>query len=136
MGRRFALTAPVVREGPTHQQIADAFRLALCAPGKMSHDGVTWWSVDMAAYAGRVPGIRTGHGCIAGVPDIVVIWRGRAHFIEVKAIDGQLSLPQRSVATAILVAGACFGAARDAREALALLDAWGVPHNTSVRVAA
>lgn len=133
MARPLTLTAPVVREGPTHQQIADAFRLAICAPGKVSRQGVTWWSVDMAAYAGRVPGIRTSHGCIAGVPDIIVIWRGRAHFIEVKAEDGVLSLEQRSVATSILIAGAAFGAARDANEALALLDAWQIPH---VRMAA
>jgi hypothetical protein len=131
---RFALTAPVVREGPIHQQIADAFRLEIAAPGKVSRKGVVWWSVDMAAYAGNAPGLRTSRGCIAGVPDIVVIWRGRAHFIEVKAADGMVSLPQQSVATAILIAGAEWGSARDADEALALLDAWGIPRNRNIRV--
>jgi hypothetical protein len=126
---RFSLTAPVVREGPIHSQIAGAFRLAICAPGKVSRQGVTWWSVDMAAYVGNAPGIRTSHGCISGVPDIIVVWQGRAHFIEVKAEDGEgLSLDQRSVATAILIAGASFGAARDAPEALALLAEWNIPH--------
>lgn len=136
MARRFALTAPVVREGPLHQQIADAFRIELCAPGKVSRHGVCWWSVDMAAYAGNAPGIRTARGCIAGVPDIVVLWQGRAHFIEVKAEDGMLSLPQQSVATAILVAGAAFGAARNANEALALVDAWSIPRMGNLKVAA
>ena len=136
MARTFALTAPVVREGPTHRLIADAFCLELCAPGKVSKHGVTWWSVDMAAYAGRAPGIRTGHGCIAGVPDMIVVWHGRAHFIEVKASDGGvgLSLDQRSVATAILIAGASFGIACDDIEAVQLLDAWSIPRNHAMKV--
>ena len=136
MPGRFTLTAPVVRETPIHQQIADAFRLEIAAPGKVSRKGVVWWSVDMAAYAGNAPGIRTSKGCIAGVPDIVVVWKGHGHFIEVKAEDGVVSLPQQSVATAILIAGAEWGSARDAAEALALLDAWSIPRNRNIRVAA
>lgn len=136
MTKRFALTAPVTREGPIHRQIADALRLELAAPGKVSRQGVTWWSVDMAAYAGNAPGIRTARGCIAGVPDIIIVWRGRAHFIEVKAIDGVVSLPQQSVATAILCASGEVGFARDATEAIALLDQWGIPRNRRVREAA
>lgn len=136
MAGRYKLTAPVVREGPIHSQIADAFRLELAAPGKVSRKGVVWWSVDMASYAGNAPGIRTSRGCIAGIPDMLVVWRGRAHFIEVKAEDGTVSLPQQSVATAILIAGADWGAARDADEALALLDAWSIPRNGNIRVAA
>lgn len=128
MGRPFKLTAPVVREGPLHQQIADAYRLALCAPGKVSKAGVTWWSVDASNYNDKIPGLRTTRGQIAGVPDLIVVYRGRAFFIEVKAIDGALSLPQQSVGTSILIAGACFGTARDATEALALLEAWDIPH--------
>jgi hypothetical protein len=133
---RFKLTAPVVRETPLHTQIADAFRLELCAPGKISRKGVTWWSNDMAAYAGTAPGIRTARGCIAGVPDIYVQYRGAAHFIEVKAEDGMVSLEQQSVATAILLGRGRWGAARNADEALALLDAWGIPRNGHIRGAA
>jgi hypothetical protein len=66
----------------------------------------------------------------------VIIWRGAAHFIEVKAGDGTVSLEQRAVGTAILIAGARWGVARNADEALALLDAWGVPRAGRVRVAA
>ena len=133
MAGRFHLTAPVVREGPIHQQIADAFRLEIAAPGKVSRRGVVWWSTDLAAYAGNAPGIRTSRGCIAGIPDMVVIWRGRGHFIEVKAEDGMVSPSQQSVATAILVAGCEWGAARDADEAIRLLDAWSIPRNRNIR---
>jgi hypothetical protein len=90
----------------------------------------------MAAYQGNAPGIRTAHGCIAGVPDIVVIWRGRSHFIEIKAEDGVVSLAQQSVATAVLIAGAEWGVARDSVEAVALLDQWNIPRNRRVSVAA
>ena len=137
MAQRFALTAPVVREGPLHKQIADAFRLELAAPGKISRQGVTWWSVDMAAYAGKAPGLRTARGCVAGVPDIIVLYRGRAHFIEVKAADSVgLSADQQSVAAAIVFSSAEFGTARDAVEALRLLDAWGIPRNRNIKSAA
>lgn len=130
---KLRLTMPVVREPELHRQIADAFRLELAPPRKISREGVTWYSVDMAAYAGSVPGIRTGRGCVAGVADIVVIFEGRGHFIEVKADDGSLSPAQCEMATAYLLAGAQYGVARDALEALALLDAWGIPRAHRLR---
>lgn len=136
MAPRFKLTPPVVRETPIHQQIASILTLELARPGKVSRRGVVWWSVDMAAYTGNSPGIRTSRGCIAGVPDIVIVWQGHAHFVEVKAEDGIVSLDQQSVATAVLIAGAEWGTARDADEALALVDTWGIPRNHKVRVAA
>lgn len=136
MVQRFKLTAPVVREAPIHQQIAGVFTAEIAPAGKVSRSGVCWWSVDMAAYGGTAPGIRTSRGCIAGVPDMVVVWQGRAFFIEVKAADSGLRLEQRAVATAILIAGAQFGTARDAIEALALLDAWGIPRFRRTTVAA
>jgi hypothetical protein len=131
---RLKLFAPVVREPVLHKQIADAFRVELAAPGRISRHGVVWWSVDMAAYAGTVPGIRTGRGCIAGVPDIVVLWRGRALFIEVKASDGLLSSAQQDVATAILAQGGAFGIAFDSTSALSLLDHWQIPRRGAIRV--
>ena len=46
---------------------------------------------------------------------------------EIKAEAGVLSHAQRSVAAAVLAAGGHVGVARDAEEALACLDAWGIP---------
>ena len=119
---RFRLTAPVVREPVLHRQIADALRLELGPPGKPSPDGVTWFSVDMAAYAGAVPGIRTGRGCIAGLPDIHVCWNGGAFLIEVKAEDGRLSPAQQMFFATATYCGVPVGVARSPEEALALLD--------------
>jgi len=121
------LTAPVVREAVLHKQIADTFRLEIAPAGRVSKAGVVWWSVDMAAYAGNVPGIRTGRGCIAGVPDMIVLHEGRAFFLELKAEDGILSPAQCTVGAAILVCGARYGVVRDAAEAVAHLDAWEIP---------
>jgi hypothetical protein len=41
---------PPVAEHPLQCQIADALRLEIAPPGKVSRDGVVWWSVDHAAY--------------------------------------------------------------------------------------
>jgi hypothetical protein len=135
MARRavFKLTAPVVREPMLHKQIADSLRIEIAPPGRVSLHGVTWWSVDMAAYAGTVPGIRTGRGCIAGVPDMIVLYRGTAFFLEVKALDGVLSSAQQTVGIAILMTGAHYGVVRNASEAIALLDEWEIPRAHRIR---
>lgn len=125
--------APFVREPILHKQIADAFRLELGAPGRLSQRGVTWWSVDHAAYAGKAPGLRIGRGIIAGIPDVFVLYAGCAHFLEIKADDGVLSEPQREVGTAILCAGGRFGLVRNALEALACLDRWDIPRAHRLR---
>lgn len=127
------IVAPVVREPILHRQIADALRYEIGAPGKVSPEGVTWYSVDMAAYAGKVPGLRTGRGCIAGVADINVIYKGMGHFIELKALDGRLSPAQCEMATTYYLVGARFGVARDIDETLELLDTWGIPRAYRVR---
>lgn len=132
--RQRRLSRPIVREAVLHKQIADAFRLELAPPGQISPAGVCWWSVDMAAYSGVAPGLRTARGCIAGVPDMQVLWKGRAHFIELKSEDGSLSLAQQGVAYALVAAQCDFGIARSVEEALALLDRWEIPRARRVRL--
>ena len=118
---------PAAPEPPLQRQIADALRLELAPPGKVSRDGVVWWSVDHAAYAGTAPGARIGRGIVAGVPDLFVLHRGVVHMIEVKTPAGKLSNPQQSVMAAVLASGGRVGVVRDAEEMLGLLDAWGIP---------
>ena len=132
----YRLTTPVVREHPLQKQIADALRIEIGPPGKVSRAGVVWWSIDHANYAGEVPGIRVSRGIISGIPDIFVLHAGLAHMLEVKAEDGELSDPQRSVAAAALLAGGRVGVVRNAWEALACLDAWRIPRARRVQVAA
>ena len=68
----------VVAEHPLQRQIADALRLEIAPPGRVSRDGVVWWSVDHASFAGSAPGARVGRGIVAGVPDLFVLHRGIA----------------------------------------------------------
>lgn len=129
----FKLEAPRVPEFALHEQIADAFRLELAPAGRISKDGVVFWSVDIAAYSGSAPGIRTRRGVVAGIPDMIVLYRGRAYFIEIKAEDGSVSPAQRDVAFAILACGSRYAVVRSAAEALACLDAWEIPHAKRIR---
>ena len=132
----FRLTPPIVREHPLQAQIAKVLRIEIAPPGKVSRAGVVWWSIDHANYAGEVPGVRIGRGIIAGIPDTFVLHRGRAHMIEIKPIDGQLSDAQQSVAAAVLASGGRVGVARDWIEVLACLDEWEIPRKRRVREAA
>lgn len=131
---RFRLTPPVVREHPLQKQIADVLRLEIAPPGKVSKAGVCWWSIDHANFAGEVPGVRVGRGVIAGIPDTFLLHKGRCHFVEIKADDGQLSEAQKSVATAVIVAGGRVGVARSAGEVLLCLDEWQIPRNQRVAI--
>jgi hypothetical protein len=116
-----------VAEHPLQKQIADALRLEIAPPGKVSGHGMVWWSVDHASYAGTAPGARVGRGIVAGVPDLFVLFRGSAYMVEIKTPAGELSDPQQSVMSAVLARGGRVGVARNADEMLALLDAWGIP---------
>jgi hypothetical protein len=134
--KTFRLTMPVVRERPLHRQLADLLQLEIAPAGRVSIHGVVWWAVDASNYNDRIPGLRTTRGQIAGVPDLLLVHDGAAYFVEIKATDGQLSDPQRDVATSILLCGAHFAVVTDADQLLAVLDQWGVPRAGRARLAA
>jgi hypothetical protein len=136
MARPFRLQAPRVPEHPLQKQIADVLRIEIAPPGKVSRAGVVWWSIDHANYAGEVPGIRLDRGIIAGIPDVFIAWLGRAHLIEIKTDDGEVSAAQRAVITAAAVSGMQVGVARNATEVLACVDRWQIPRAHRVREAA
>ena len=136
MSRPFRLTSRVLREHPQHKQIADVLRLEIGPEGRLSAHGVLWYSIDQADYGGAVPGTRTARGVCAGVPDVFLLFRGRAHFAEVKADDGILSDAQRSLIAATLGASGRVAVVRDAKDMLACLDEWHIPRAGRVRVAA
>jgi hypothetical protein len=110
--------------------------LEIAPPGKVSKAGVCWFAIDHANYAGEVPGIRIARGIVAGVLDLIFLYRGLAYWIELKTDEGTLSLAQQSVATAVLVAGCRVGVARDLGEVLACLDEWKIPRARRVWEAA
>lgn len=128
------IVAPVVREPILHKAIAKVLSVEIAPPGKPSREGVFWFSVDMAAYSGRVPGLRTGRGCIAGVPDIHVYWRGRVFLIELKAMDGRLSDAQQLFFATSTYGEVPVGVARSVEETLELLDVWKIPRSHRVKI--
>ena len=136
--RPLKLSQPSVREHAVHARVARVLSLELAPPGRVSRDGVIWWSCDIADHGGAVPGARIGRGIIGGVPDVYLLHLGRAYHIEIKtdAPHSVLSDAQRLVAAGILVCGGHMAVARDEVEVLAALDAWGIPRNRRVRVAA
>lgn len=134
MGRAsYRLRELIPREHPLQAQIARTLTIEIAPAGKVSDAGVVWYSIDHANYAGKVPGVRLGRGVIAGIPDTFILYRGRAHFVEVKALDGELSGEQRSVIAASLWAGARAAVCRDAFEVLRAIDEWAIPRNRLIR---
>lgn len=56
---------------------------------------VVWFHPPNGGFRTKAEaGIFKALGVKPGVPDIVIIWRGRAYFIELKATDGRLSQSQ------------------------------------------
>ena len=119
-----------------HQEqraIAATLRMELAREGHVSVHGVCWFSIDQANFAG-VPGTRIARGICAGVPDIIVMFRGRCFWIELKSDTGVLSGPQREMAVSLARAQCAVGVARNAGEVLRLLDAWDIPRARRVHL--
>lgn len=134
--QRLRLTVPEPPEHKTQATICRVLGLEICAPGRLSRHGVTWWCIDIADYAG-VPGTRVARGIIAGIPDFFLLYRGRAFFIELKrGQTGELSGPQQWLLPVLAAAGSMIGVARDEREVLALIDEWQIPRANRVTLAA
>jgi hypothetical protein len=138
--RPFRLTAPVVPEEAEHKAVAALLRMEIAREGHVSEHGVCWFSIDMAyghdPGSAAVPAIRALRGVIAGCPDIIVLYQGRAFWCEMKSRDGVLSDPQRSVCATLLLSGCKIAVATDAEGVLAALDVWQIPRKHVVRVAA
>jgi hypothetical protein len=134
--RQYRLTTPVIPEHAEQAVIARVLALEIAPAGKVSADGVCWFSISQENYAGEVPGIRVGRGLVAGVFDMLVLYAGRSHWIELKSRDGTVSVPQRSMAATLLLSGCRIGVACDSDDVLRCLDTWGIPRKRRVRVAA
>jgi hypothetical protein len=80
------------------------------------------------ATAGRLK----AEGVVPGVADFIVIWKGRALAIELKACKGRLSKAQQNWGDAFTLAGGCYAVCRSLGDVGAFLDAAGVPLRASV----
>lgn len=75
------------------------------------------------ATAGRLK----AEGVVPGVADFIVIWKGRALGIELKARTGRLSKAQLHWGDAFTLAGGCYAVCRSLGDVGAFLDAAGLP---------
>lgn len=130
----FRLSAEVPREHPLQVQIAKLLAIEIAPAGRVSAEGVCWFAIDHADFAGAVPAARVGRGIVAGIPDLFLLWNGRAHFIEIKAEDGALRDTQRSIAAAVIAASGRVGVAARAEHVLDCLDAWDIPRHRRTRL--
>ena len=100
------------------------------------------WALPPDALAYAIPngGLRhkkaaarlKGLGVVAGIPDIGVVHRGRALFVELKSGRGVMSPAQRSMAQRLVYAGAAVCCCRSVPEVEAALRRELVPLRGSV----
>jgi hypothetical protein len=125
-------------EDALHIQVAKYLRYAIAHEGKCSLHGAIWWSYE-SRNAGKetvtkngrkinLEGIgRKARGCIAGLPDISVLFRGGLHGIELKADKGTLSEAQRTLHPEMRKAGGKVVVARSLDDVEAALRGWDIP---------
>ncbi|MBS1029227.1 VRR-NUC domain-containing protein [Gluconobacter albidus] len=113
-------------EDRLHEQVWNALRYALPA------DAVC------TSHENRQNGIREGarrkrRGCLAGWPDIQIIWNSRTYLIELKAPGGgSLSSVQKDMHERIERAGGSVAVCRSVDGVLNYLSACGLPMRGAV----
>jgi len=121
-----------VDRGEQRVHIACVDYLRRCVPAPP--EGPYWfhpynggWRTKREAALGRALGVR------AGVPDLVLIWRGHAIGAEFKrpkgagSRAGRLSREQREAHAELVLAGAVCGEVRSLADFVSLLEMLGVP---------
>lgn len=93
-----------------------------------------WYGDDDIAVGTRgmsrrmMRGIRAKEAGIKdGVPDVLIVYEGRAHHIELKTARGTLTEAQRRTMPLLEKAGAKVAVARSLEDVQALLALWGIP---------
>ena len=66
-------------------------------------------------------------GYVAGCPDLVIIHKGKAHWLELKAAKGTVQPEQRVCHSDLHRAGSPVGIARDLNDVQFWLEAWLIP---------
>lgn len=90
--------------------------------------GPYWTAINPNPAKGKVHGaISKSLGAKAGVPDLLLVWRGKAIFIELKAKGGRLSDVQRAAASEITLAGGLWAEIRSTEELVEFLGTIGLP---------
>lgn len=107
-------------ERQLHRACAEYLAWALKPPA--------WFSTFPAGGGGEMRGkILRGLGLKPGVPDLLVVFRGVAHWIELKTTRGKVSADQVVCRADLEDAGCPVAIVRSLDELQATLDRWLVP---------
>ena len=126
-----------------HFSVASYMRRAIGHEGWFCPPGIVWWSYEsrnagkgMVTKDGRkinLEGInRKNRGCIAGLPDVCVLFLGRIYGIELKAGKNGTSDKQDELHGAWKAAGADVAVCWTLDHVEAALRRWGVPLKAGV----
>ena len=108
-------------EQDLQRAVAEFLDLALPRPD-------AWWTTIPAGGGGKVRGaFLKAAGLKAGVPDILIIWRGRAYWIELKSWAGKPSPAQVEVRNMLRLAGCSAEIARTVTDVELWCLGWGIP---------
>lgn len=96
--------------------------------------GESWWChVPNGGNRSAHTGARLKRmGTKAGAPDCLIVYQGRAYWIELKSRYGSLQDSQRAAFPKIMAAGSPIAVARTLEEVVAALMAWGIPMTTTL----
>ena len=87
-----------------------------------------WWTTIPTAGSSLTQGAKIkARGYKAGTPDLVIIYRGKARWLELKAAKGVVAPEQRLCHAALHEAGSPVGIARDLNDVQFWLEQWGIP---------
>ena len=85
-------------------------------------EGAAWTTIEPGGYRTRAEaGIAKARGVKPGWPDILIVFKGRAVFFELKAPGGRLSPVQKVVHARLSLAGALVHTVRSLDELVAFL---------------
>ena len=97
-------------------------------------DDVLWFSIP---NEGARPFTQTAAllrmGMRKGASDFLIIYEGRAHFIEFKGPKGNIRPDQRRFLVDVESAGAQIAICRSSEAAIGQVEAWGIPHKDKSR---
>lgn len=87
-----------------------------------------FWTAIPAGGGGKLRGaILKGMGYKAGTPDVLLIHRSCAYWIELKAGNGRVSPAQKEVGGHLFIAGCPVAVCRSLDSVIGTLAAWHIP---------
>ena len=102
-------------EEALHRTVAEFLDVAL-------PEGAAWTTLEPGGYRTRAEaGIAKARGVKAGWPDVLIVFKGRAIFFELKGPKGRLSAAQKAAHARLRLAGAVVYTVRSLDELAAFL---------------